>query len=97
MAKKAVIATYDALGGPEKAVKAPDGFVAGPTDAGNYVIAYCARHQSNRYPKWSGIPWGAALRDTPFKVIASKALRQPKRARLRRGSELLSRAHSPFL
>jgi hypothetical protein len=57
-----IVAEYEAQGGPEKAFMAPDGHEAGPTDPGSYVIAYCSRHRSRRYPQWSGIPWGSKLK-----------------------------------
>lgn len=73
MPSKVIVATYDALGGPEKAFKAPDGFVAGPTDAGEYVIAYCAKHRSARYPQWSGIPWGSPLKEQAGEILVQLA------------------------
>jgi hypothetical protein len=39
-----------------------DGFEAGPTDAGEYRIAYVGKHKSARYPAWSSVRWGAPLR-----------------------------------
>ncbi len=64
MPSKVIIDTYEAVGGPAKAVKAPDGYVAGPTDAGEYVVAYCGKHTSAKtYRYWSGVPWGASLRE----------------------------------
>jgi hypothetical protein len=63
MARKVVVQVYDAYGGPEVAKIAPDGFEAGPTDPGEYRVAYCSRHASTRYPTWSKIPWGAPLKD----------------------------------
>jgi len=62
MGLKLVVAEYEAEGGPEKAFMAPDGHEAGPTDPGAYVVAYCSRHRSRRYPQWSGIPWGSKLK-----------------------------------
>lgn len=62
MASKVVVAGYSAEGGPEKPFMAPDGHEAGPTDPGEYVIAYCAKHRSRRYPQWSSIPWGSPLK-----------------------------------
>ena len=34
-----------------------------PTDEGEYRVAYVGRHASQRYPTWSKIPWGAALKE----------------------------------
>ncbi|HXU63007.1 MAG TPA: hypothetical protein VN962_14965 [Polyangia bacterium] len=62
MPKQVVVAQYSAEGGPEKPFMAPDGHEAGPTDAGAYIIAYCTRHRSRRYPQWSSIPWGSPLK-----------------------------------
>lgn len=42
---------------------ASDGFQQGPTDAGEYRVAYFGRHISRRYPFWSGVPWGAPLKE----------------------------------
>jgi hypothetical protein len=64
MHPKVIIDTYEAVGGLAKAVKAPDGYVAGPTDAGEYVVAYCGKHTSAKvYRYWSGVPWGASIRE----------------------------------
>lgn len=62
MPKQVVVAQYNAEGGPEKPFMAPDGHEAGPTDAGEYIVAYCTRHRSRRYPQWSSIPWGSPLK-----------------------------------
>jgi hypothetical protein len=62
MSKKVIVAQYQAEGGPEVPFMGSDGHEAGPTDAGDYVVAYCAKHRSVRYPQWSGIPWGAKLK-----------------------------------
>jgi hypothetical protein len=73
--KWVLLSTYDAVGGPEKKVLAPDGFWAGPTDAGEYVVAYCGKHRSRRYPDWSSIPWGTHLKDdgtTVFVLLDGK-------------------------
>jgi len=63
MTTKVTVEVYDAVGGPEMSSVGPDGFEAGPTDPGEYRVAYCGRHISRRYPDWSTIPWGAALKD----------------------------------
>jgi len=63
MSKRVTAEVYDAVGGPETSHLAPDGFEAGPTDPGEYRVAYCGRHVSQRYPDWSTIPWGAPLKD----------------------------------
>jgi hypothetical protein len=57
-------ATYPAYGGPVKAFISGDGFEAGPTDSGEYIIYGCWPHSSSRYKDWSGIPWGTPLRET---------------------------------
>jgi hypothetical protein len=67
--KLVTVRTYDAVGGPEKKTLAPDGFWAGPTDPGEYVVAYCGKHRSRRYPEWSSIPWGASLKDDGKHVL----------------------------
>ncbi len=54
---------FSAVGGPGKVSMGGDGFVRGPTDPGTYVVAYCGRHTSRRYPDWSGIPWGTPLKE----------------------------------
>jgi len=66
---KVRIAEYVAFGGPATPVVAPDGFTAGPTDPGEYVVAYCGKHRSKRYKTWSSIPWGAKLKDTRTDVM----------------------------
>lgn len=63
MTNKVTIEVYDAVGGPETSRLGPDGFEQGPTDPGEYRVAYCGRHISQRYPDWSTIPWGAPLKD----------------------------------
>lgn len=63
MTSKVLVSSYAAYGGPEFSFVASDGHEAGPTDEGEYRVAYCGRHSSKRYPTWSKIPWGAQLRD----------------------------------
>jgi len=64
MPPKVIVGTYDAVGGPKKAFKAHDGYRAGPTDAGEYVIAYCGKHSSSKYYRyWSKVRWGTPLRE----------------------------------
>jgi hypothetical protein len=58
-----VAAFFDACGGPATPVLGGDGFEAGPTDSGEFVIAGCWKHSSQRYPDWSGLPWGTPLRE----------------------------------
>lgn len=65
---KVIVATYDGVGGPRKASKFNDGFVGGPTDKGTYVLAYCGKHSSSRYKKWSRIRWGSALKERGGKI-----------------------------
>jgi hypothetical protein len=60
---KTILEEFDAVGGPAKRRIGSDGFVAGPTDAGEYLVAYCGRHTSRRYPHWSSIPWGTPLKE----------------------------------
>jgi hypothetical protein len=61
--RKVLVKTYPGVGGPEKKKMASDGFGAGPTDAGEYAVAYCAPHSSYRYPDWSKITWGTKLKE----------------------------------
>ncbi len=63
MAKKVIIQIYDAVGGPKNATMGADGFRAGPTDQGRYVVAYCGKHSSSRYAYWSRVRWGSKLED----------------------------------
>lgn len=69
MTAKAVVQTYEAYGGPEYLHIAPDGHEAGPTDAGEYRVAYVGRHASKRYPTWSKIPWGTPLKEEAGEVL----------------------------
>jgi hypothetical protein len=62
------VATYSACGGPANTIVGGDGFEAGPTDSGEFVIAGCWKHSSSRYPMWSNIPWGSALRETSIGI-----------------------------
>lgn len=62
---KVIVDRYLAMGGPAEARTGRDGFEAGPTDAGTFVIAYCGKHSSSRYPTWSKIRWGSPLREAP--------------------------------
>ncbi len=69
MARQVVIDTYVAAGGPRTATLGSDGFEAGPTDEGTFVISYYGQHSSTRYPTFSKIRWGSPLRETvPGKV-----------------------------
>jgi hypothetical protein len=58
-----IVATYAGKGGPRAAVMGGDGFEAGPTDAGKYVLASVGKHSSSRYRDWSRIRWGSLLRE----------------------------------
>lgn len=60
---RAIVASFDAVGGPSKLNKASDGFFAGPTDAGEYRVSHCGRHSSPSYPDWSKIRWGSELQE----------------------------------
>jgi hypothetical protein len=61
--RKVVVASYEAMGGPEVAVMSSDGYTAGPTDAGEYRVLYCGQHSSRAYAAWSKILWGSELRE----------------------------------
>ncbi len=63
MSRLVLIEQYEAMGGPEVGGRGNDGFEEGPTDSGEYRIAYCKRHVSRRYPFWSSVPWGADLKE----------------------------------
>jgi len=64
MSNKVIVGIYDAVGGPKTPIMRADGYQAGPTDKGEYVIAYCAKHSSPRmYRTWSNIRWGTPLRE----------------------------------
>lgn len=69
MPSRVTIAIYDAYGGPEEAFIAADGFVGGPTGPGEYLVAYCGRHASRRYPTWSKIPWGSPVKEEKEEVL----------------------------
>jgi hypothetical protein len=60
---RVVVDRYLAVGGPAESRTGSDGYEAGPTDAGTFVIAYCGLHSSARYPTWSKIRWGSPLRE----------------------------------
>ncbi len=57
------IDAFEAVGGPITPVMGSDGFPAGPTNKGKFVIARCGRHASNRYAYWSRIEWGTPLKE----------------------------------
>jgi hypothetical protein len=60
----ALIAEYDAEGGPDFQGKDPSGNAFGPTPPGDFVIAQCAKHHdSNLYPLWSTLAWGTPIRE----------------------------------
>jgi hypothetical protein len=60
---RAIVASFDAVGGPSKISKEPDGYWAGPTDAGNYRVSHCGKHSSPSYPDWSKIRWGSEIKE----------------------------------
>ena len=60
---KVIVGSYAGKGGPKAALLGGDGFEAGPTDAGTYVLAYCGKHSSSRYQAWSRIRWGSQLKE----------------------------------
>lgn len=66
--KKVIVATYAGKGGPRKSEMGGDGFSAGPTDSGNYVLAYCGAHSSQRYQAWSRIRWGSQIEERGGKL-----------------------------
>lgn len=59
------IKEYDAHGGPKKKERYKgDDYAATPTNAGRFVVHAIEKHVSNqRYFWFSGIPWGAGLRN----------------------------------
>lgn len=58
-----IVDMFDARGGPPTASVDQFNFKQGPTDEGDYVIAWCGVHTSGERPDWSGIPWGTPLKD----------------------------------
>ena len=60
---RVIVAVFDGVGGPAKATMGADGFTKSPTAPGTSVIASCGKHSSQRYPDWSGIPWGTPMRE----------------------------------
>ncbi len=61
---KVVVAVYDAVGGPENPERRDDGYMAGQTKDGRFVIAKCDKHTSaQRYRNWSSVRWGTPLRE----------------------------------
>jgi hypothetical protein len=69
VASKVLVRSYPAFGGPELTFLASDGHEAGPTDEGEYRVAYCGRHSSKKYPTWSKIPWGSKLKEEGEDVL----------------------------
>jgi hypothetical protein len=62
--KHALVAQYDAEGGPREKGTDSAGNKFGPTPSGNFVIAYCHKHHdSTLYPAWSTLAWGTPLRE----------------------------------
>jgi hypothetical protein len=62
--KYALVAEYDAEGGPEETGKDAAGNAYGPTPEGSFVVAYCAKHHDSKlYPAWSTLAWGTPLRE----------------------------------
>jgi hypothetical protein len=62
---RVIVDRYLGAGGPAEVRTGLDGFEAGPTDAGTFVIASTGQHSSARYPTWSKIRWGSPLRVAP--------------------------------
>ncbi|MDL1984961.1 MAG: L,D-transpeptidase [Deltaproteobacteria bacterium] len=69
MKKRVIEKIYKAVGGPSVAKMGGDGYKAGPTDAGKYVIAYCGRHSSRLYADWSKIRWGSSIKEENGKIF----------------------------
>jgi len=70
MPERIAIATFDAVGGPAKLQRAEgDRFWAGPTDAGVYRVARCARHSSPSYADWSKVLWGSEIKDEAGQIF----------------------------
>jgi L,D-transpeptidase catalytic domain len=68
--RRAMVATFDAVGGPSKLVKAPgDRYYAGPTDAGTYRVSHCGKHSSPSYPMWSKIRWGSEIKEEGGEIM----------------------------
>lgn len=64
MAVKVVVDVYEAVGGRSKKEMGGDGYMKGPTDSGQYVVASCGRHASLKtYRYWSRVPWGTPLKE----------------------------------
>lgn len=59
---------FSAVGGPAVSQMGGDGFEAGPTNKGQYTIAYCGKHSSQRYAEWSKIKWGTPLKEEKGKL-----------------------------
>lgn len=61
--EKVIVARYVAAGGPPYTGVDLNKNKFGPTDPGQYVIARCQQHVSEKlYKKWSGLAWGTKLR-----------------------------------
>jgi len=69
---KWIVAEFDGVGGPAALAAAPDGFTAGPTDAGIYRVAYCGKHSSSRYAAWSKIRWGSEIKEEAGKILVKQ-------------------------
>jgi hypothetical protein len=64
MSTKVIVALYEAVGGPKHKKREADGLMAGPTDKGEYVFAYCGKASSPKYYRfWSKVRWGTSLRE----------------------------------
>lgn len=70
---KVIVDFFDAVGGPISPKMGADGFEAGPTNSGQYVIARCGRHSSRRYQDWSKIRWGTPLKEEKGKLYVKVA------------------------
>jgi len=56
--------TYDAVGGPALEHTGADGYSAGPTDEGSYIMAGAWKQSKSKlYPAWSTLAWGTPLRE----------------------------------
>jgi hypothetical protein len=68
--RRALVATYDAKGGPAEPYFDDSGRKADPTTAGTYVLDRCTQHVSRQRYSGSKIAWGTPLRDDGKRVTA---------------------------
>jgi hypothetical protein len=99
------VATFDAVGGPAASFNAPDGFSAGPTDQGTYLVSRCGKHSSPSYPEWSKIRWGSAIKeeggeikvmhDGKWQLLKVVSPRMTKEALIQRNFDLYGKRELP--